>query len=111
VSPAVAQVKPSSARPVTPDTDEGLFHARCGYCHEAGGTGTMMLERRLGKARALLSERADLQPAYVQGIVRHGLKAMPALSRVEVTDAELARIAAMLSRKPAGAAARPKRGR
>ena len=24
-----------------------LFHARCGYCHLAGGTGTIMLGRRL----------------------------------------------------------------
>ncbi len=98
---SAAQALPAtSERPLSPDTGERAFHARCGYCHEAGGTGTMMLERRLGKDRALLADRTDLKGAYVQVVVRRGLKSMPAISRVEVTDAELARIAAFLSRAP-----------
>jgi mono/diheme cytochrome c family protein len=100
---AAQALPPSSARPLSPDTDERLFRARCGYCHEADGTGTMMLERRLGKSKALLAARGDLQPAYVRGVVRHGLKSMPAISRVEVTDPELARITAFLARPPGAA--------
>lgn len=100
VAAAVASGPPSSDRPLAPDTGERAFHARCGYCHETGGTGTMMLERRLGSAKALLAGRTDLKAPYVRGVVRRGLKSMPAISRVEVTDAELDRIAAFLAPSP-----------
>jgi len=80
-----------------PQDGEGLFKARCGYCHLAGGTGTMMLERRLGKDKALLAERTDLDADYVKAVARHGLNSMPTITRVEVTDAELNRIAAFLA--------------
>jgi len=74
-----------------------LFGERCGLCHAAGGTGTFMLERRLGKERALLAERTDLTAEYVRQVVRHGLQSMPRFTRVELTDAELSAVAAFLS--------------
>ena len=82
-----------------------LFTLKCGPCHAAGGTGSLMLERRLGRERALLAERTDLPPVYVSVIVRSGLRSMPALTRVEVTDAQLDAITAYLVRPrlPAGA--------
>ncbi len=92
---------PTSARPLDPPGGERLFYARCGYCHDKGGTGTIMLARRLGDDRSLLANRTDLQPAYVKGVVRRGLNSMPALTRVEVTGAELDQIAAFLTRNPA----------
>lgn len=85
-----------------------LFDRKCGICHAAGGTGTIMLGWRLGKERAILDRRTDLQGAYVRAIVRTGLRSMPALTRVEVTDSQLADIVSYLtradSRTPAGAA-------
>lgn len=83
---------------------EALFNARCGYCHLEGGTGTMMLERRLGKDKALLGRRTDLQADYVKAVARHGLNSMPTITRVEVPDEELDRIAAFIasSKKKAG---------
>jgi mono/diheme cytochrome c family protein len=75
----------------------GLFQARCGYCHLKGGTGTMMLERRLGKDKALLADRSDLDADYVVMVARNGLNSMPTITRVEVTDAELNRIAAYIA--------------
>ena len=81
-----------------------LFHARCGYCHLAGGTGTIMLGRRLGKDRALLAERTDLTAEYVKKITRVGINGMPPHTRIEVPDSELDLIAAFIAR-PAAARA------
>jgi mono/diheme cytochrome c family protein len=73
------------------------YLAHCGICHLEGGTGTFMLARRLGKQRALLAEHTDLTPAYVEAIVRNGLNSMPAITRVEITDQELAAVADYLA--------------
>jgi cytochrome c5 len=81
---------------------EKMFHARCGYCHLAGGTGTIMLGRRLGKDRALLAERTDLTADYVKMITRVGINGMPPHTRIEVPDNELELIAAFIAR-PASA--------
>ncbi len=93
-----AQPAPAANPMVRGPQDGGaLFRARCGYCHLEGGTGTMMLERRLGKENRLLAERRDLQADYVKAVVRHGINSMPTITRVEVTDQELGLIAAFLS--------------
>ncbi len=81
-----------------------LFHARCGYCHLAGGTGTIMLGRRLGKDRALLESRTDLNVEYIKKITRVGINSMPPHTRIELPDSELDLIAAYLTR-PASARA------
>lgn len=75
-----------------------LFEQKCGICHVAGKTGAQMLERRLGKERALLAERRDLATIYIHTVVRHGLAGMPPLTRVELPDAELEAIVAYLTR-------------
>jgi mono/diheme cytochrome c family protein len=84
-----------------------LFHMRCGYCHLAGGTGTIMLGRRLGKDRSLLEERTDLKAEYIKKITRVGINSMPPHTRIELPDSELDLIAAYLTRpssarEPAG---------
>jgi mono/diheme cytochrome c family protein len=80
------------------DADQELFAARCLKCHGDGGTGTFMLARRIGKDKALLAERTDLQAEYVRFVVRNGIVSMPAITRVEVTDDELAAIVRYLTR-------------
>ena len=75
-----------------------LFLERCGKCHLDGGTGTFMLGRRLGKDKALLEDRTDLNLAYVRRVVRHGVNSMPWFTPVELPDAELTAIAAYLAR-------------
>lgn len=77
---------------------ERLFGRECAFCHVGKSTGAMMLGRRLGKEKAELHKRADLDPDYVKAVVRNGLMNMPPLSRVELTDAELNAIAAWLAR-------------
>ena len=75
-----------------------LFHARCGYCHLVGGTGTIMLARRLGKDRSLLEERTDLSADYIKKITRVGINGMPPHNRIELPDSELDSIAIYLTR-------------
>ena len=77
---------------------KALFNARCGYCHLAGGTGTQMLGRRLGKDKALLASRTDLSVEYIKKITRVGINSMPPHTRIEVPDSELDLIAAYLTR-------------
>ena len=81
-----------------PASGHDLFLAKCGKCHLEGGTGTFMLGRRLGKDRALLENRTDLNPAYIHRAVRHGVNSMPWFTPVELPDADLAAISAYLTR-------------
>ena len=80
-----------------------LFSNLCGACHLAGGMGTNLLTKQrviLGEPpeSGLLENRQDLTQNYVKIIVRRGRMAMPGLTRVEVTDAELDAIAAYLGK-------------
>ncbi len=95
--------RPAGVAASTSHDGQAMFMAKCGYCHLDGGTGTMMLERRLGKDKALLGERSDLPADYVKAVARHGLNSMPPITRVEVPDEELDRIADFIasSRKKA----------
>lgn len=75
-----------------------LFSNKCGACHLVGGMGTNLLTKQRVAAgfapeSGLLVNRKDLTPIYVKTIVRNGYIAMPRLTRVEVTDAELDSIA------------------
>jgi len=77
---------------------EALFRRECGICHVQGGTGTLMLARRLGEDSALLAERRNLTTAYVKRIVRYGVNSMPRFTRAELPNADLDAIAAYLTR-------------
>jgi mono/diheme cytochrome c family protein len=78
---------------------ERLFMRRCGVCHLEGGMGTQILARRVPANQARLQDRIGLTPDFVIRTARNGMGAMPRISRVEATDAELAAIAAYLSRR------------
>ncbi|WP_159981758.1 MULTISPECIES: cytochrome c [unclassified Novosphingobium] len=77
---------------------EALYTRKCGFCHIAKNTGTMMLERRLGAGNGELAKRTDLEADYVVSVARAGLMSMPAISRVDATDDELRQIADYLAR-------------
>lgn len=82
---------------------QALFEHACGYCHLPGGMGTNLLVKQriaIGEApgTALLARRDDLTADYVEQVVRQGKGAMPAQTRVDVTDAELAAIGAWLEK-------------
>ena len=82
------------------ETGAQLFGSRCGMCHRAGGMGTGLLTRRPNGGTGLLEERRDLTAEFVQAVVRAGTGNMPRLARGEVSDAQLARIAAYLAKEP-----------
>ncbi len=96
VTRIMAQEKTRGASKI--ERGKALFNARCGYCHLAGGTGTLMLGRRLGKDKALLASRTDLSAEYIKKITRVGINSMPPHTRIEVPDGELDLIAAYLTR-------------
>lgn len=81
---------------------EQLYRVRCGACHLGFGMGTNMLTAQrvaLGESpqRGFLENRDDLRADYIKSVVRNGKVAMPRLTRVEVTDAELDAIAIWLA--------------
>ena len=100
----MGQLRPASAATQgagSAGSGEALFLQECGMCHLKGGTGTMMLARRLGEGKSLLAERNDLPPQYIEMVVRHGINSMPTITRVEVPDAELQEIVRYLTRERA----------
>lgn len=102
---------PYQMRAAMPDGDrlagaggdgEALYSNRCGSCHLPGGMGTNLLsvqQMRAGNPpeMGLLANRNDLTSDYIKSVVRNGKVAMPPISRVEVTDAELDAIATYLA--------------
>ena len=79
-------------------SDEALFVEKCSMCHRQMGMGTVSLARRVPSDRAMLEKRTDLTVDFVKVIARRGLTNMPRISRVEVDDAQLDRIARYLAK-------------
>jgi mono/diheme cytochrome c family protein len=82
---------------------EALFSNHCGACHLAAGMGTNLITARQAAAGqkqpvGLLANRTDITADYVKAVVRSGKGAMPRQTRVDVTDAELDKIAAFLGK-------------
>ena len=82
---------------------EAIYSNRCGSCHLPGGMGTNIVTVQQIKAgkppeNGLLTNRDDLTAEYVKQVVRNGKVAMPPISRVEVTDAELGAITTFLEK-------------
>ena len=94
---------PPGDRLISGKDGAAVYSNRCGACHLAGGMGTNMLTKQRMMAgqppeSGLLAKRRDLTRTYVRTVVRRGYLAMPRLTRVEVTDAELDAIAAYLGK-------------
>jgi mono/diheme cytochrome c family protein len=77
-----------------------IFDKWCSDCHHpASGPGSMALQRKYqGRLPAVLEQRTDLLPAYVQVVVRNGVSFMPSFRKTEISDADLALVAAYLAR-------------
>jgi mono/diheme cytochrome c family protein len=81
-------------------TGREVFDHYCTYCHgTADGPGTMQLKRTRGAEKALLAQRTDLAPEYIESVVRHGLKAMPPFAPSDLTEVKLKALVAFLSRR------------
>lgn len=76
-----------------------LFVEKCGMCHRQMGMGTVILARRMDPKVAMLETRQDLSSDMVIASARMGIGNMPRISRGEVSDAQLAQIAAYLAKE------------
>jgi len=90
----------SIAQAWTAEPGAAAFTRNCAQCHgnSPEAVGTQQLGRTRGKDKALLVGRKDLPKEYVRAVVRNGLKAMPSFTPAALTDAELADIAAYVTR-------------
>ena len=78
---------------------EEVYQRYCVACHAPGPghPGTMRLAIRLGEEKSVLTERKDLQPAYIKTIVRQGILLMPPFRPAEISDRELEALAEYLA--------------
>lgn len=81
-------------------TGQELFGEKCGMCHRERGMGTLRLLRRVPEAMSLLENRDAVPQALTLTVVRNGIGIMFPLSRAEVSDEQLRRIAAYLAKMP-----------
>lgn len=80
---------------------EAVFQHWCAPCHAAGPghPGTESLQRKYeGKVPATLLDRTDLNAETVATFVRQGVLMMAPFRKTEITDAELASLAAFVSK-------------
>ena len=79
-----------------------VFDHYCTFCHgSVDGPGTVQLSRTRGSDKGLLVQRTDLAPDYIEYIVRHGLRSMPAFVPSDLTDARLQALIAFLTKQKA----------
>ena len=93
---------PSPARP----SGEAVYTHWCAPCHAPGPghPGTESLQVKYGgRMPAVLVERSDLTPQVVSTFVRQGVLLMAPFRKSEITDAELAALAAYVAGKGASA--------
>ena len=82
---------------------QDVYNHWCAPCHAAGpghpGTQSLQIKYSDNGPPAVLEQRKDLTPEFVQSMVRQGILLMAPFRKTEITDAELADIAAYLSKQ------------
>lgn len=89
-----------AAGPAQAVSGEAVYNRWCGHCHAPGrgNPGTESLQVKYGgKIPAVLLDRTDLSPQAVAQFVRSGVLSMPPFRKTEITDAELAAVAAYVA--------------
>lgn len=80
---------------------KAVFDYWCAPCHASGpghpGTQSLQIKYRGSDIPALLEDRTDLTPPVVETFVRNGILSMAPFRKTEITDAELADLAAYLA--------------
>jgi len=86
----------------TPASGRAVYAHWCAPCHAPGPghPGTQSLQVKYGgRMPSVLLERTDLAPQTVAQFVRHGVLSMPPFRKTEITDAQLAALAAYVAEK------------
>jgi mono/diheme cytochrome c family protein len=91
---SVMLIGPVSIAAAAPPDGRALFTEKCLMCHGKGGMGTGLLSRRVQPPELLL--RDNLVAGFVTQAARIGIGNMPAMTRGEVSDAQLDAIAKFL---------------
>jgi mono/diheme cytochrome c family protein len=81
---------------------QDVFEHWCAPCHAPGARhpGTQALEALYKGAKpAALEERTDLVPELTRAFVRTGVSVMPPFRKTEISDSDLAALAAYLAPK------------
>ena len=84
-----------------------VYEKWCAPCHDSGiihpGTHALMTKYAGGaRASGLITQWNDLPASYVTFMVRHGMSVMPQFRKTEISDSELAALAAYLARNTPG---------
>lgn len=108
IAPLWAQVAgaaaPASRAPAATATQvaqgEQVYARWCVHCHAAGrgnpGTESLQVKYR-GNVPAVLLERSDLTAPAITQFVRQGVLSMPPFRKTEISDEELAALAAFMT--------------
>jgi mono/diheme cytochrome c family protein len=81
---------------------KAVFDEWCAGCHSRGprNPGTQALQAlHKGSKPAALEDRTDLVPKLTEAFVRKGVSVMPPFRKTEISDAQLADLAAYLAPK------------
>ena len=99
VEPARAQDATDQASEAARPPGGKIFHQWCSDCHSgAEGPVSVALQRKYqGQIPAILEQRTDLNQDYVKQVVRQGISFMPNFRKTEISDADLALLAAYLA--------------
>jgi len=87
----------------TLERGEAVYDEWCAACHDPGPRhpGTQALEVLYkGSKPAALEERTDLTPAITETFVRQGVSVMAPFRKTEISDEDLAALAAYLAPRP-----------
>jgi len=102
---ACAQGTSSSSAKVTQGKE--VYDKWCVHCHGTGiglgggalpGTQQLAIKYRNSDIPAVLDQRTDMTPEFIEVIVRQGVSFMPQFRKTEVSDSELAMLNAYLKR-------------
>ena len=88
------------------DNGEAVFQRMCAPCHAAGagddgrtmlpGTAALQIKYQ-GSIPAVLEQRSDLTPEVLAVFLRNGSMSMPSFRKTELSDSEIADIAAYIA--------------
>ena len=99
--PYVSRILPMilllSATVSAQESGETLYEHKCGICHAPQEFASAAIAQRLGEERAMLPARDDLSREMLETVTRNGFLGMPAITRGDVSDAEMRRIIGYLT--------------